>query len=292
MPARLMRVGPLLAVGEALKEGMFPGAAASPGPWVTMRGPTPGASGAGWPVGTALSPNKLPKGDALFWPGPWPGADAPNGDEEPGCAIGDPAGGCAAKGDAPGAGGAAEKGETWAGAGASEGSGIIVKGDAAVVAGAALKGLPPIPMPGAAENGVLAAEGAVVLPSEWTGAKGLMGKAEAPGREIWAAASRGPTSARGGGGPWRRGGSSMPLGVEAPASGAGDSIIMPPVAGGVIVPKGETFSGGAEADIGAGAADAPDCAAAIRRGSLDAGSGIMRGSCGETGVWKSAGHTR
>ena len=201
------------------------------GPGPTMRGPTPGTSGAGWPVGTALSPNKLPKGDPLAAPGIWPEAE-PKGEAAPG---GDIAGVVdivgAENGDAAGGmlavcSGEAEKGEAaWVGGGSTD-SGLTAKGEAAP--GAVPKGLPP--MAGLIAKGWPGERG--VPASDPAAANGLTGKAGAPGSETWGGASTEPTSARGGGGPWRRGGSSMPLGVEVPASKAGGSIIIPPAPGG------------------------------------------------------------
>ena len=73
----------------------------------------------------------------------------------------------------------------------------------------------------------------------------------------------------------------MPLGVVPCCVEA--SMVMLPTEGG-IMPKGEAGAACISVE--------PDCVAAIRRGSFDAGSGTMRGSCGEMGVWNSAGQTR
>lgn len=144
------------------------------------------------------------------------------------------------------------------------------------------KGLPAAPPPeGAAgiENGDAAAAGAVLagafpfapLNAGATAANGLIGK----------------------------GVEGEPAGVSAGGGCAaiwkGEGWAAPP-AGGRAMPKGEAGAPKPAAlplaMAGAAPFPCPSRALAMRPGSLAAGSGTVRGSCGETGVWNNAGQTR
>ncbi len=148
--ARLMRTGPLAKApeGELCEVGA--------GPKLRWAG-APGASGAGWPVGTALSPKSVPKGD------PPPS----------GCEVA--AAGVAPKGEAAGAG--AEKGDAGAGDCAAGASAFMLNGEPP--AGAVPKGFEAKPI-GAAAKGELAGTAVISAPAA---ANGVTGKAGAPGRE-------------------------------------------------------------------------------------------------------------
>lgn len=74
------------------------------------------------------------------------------------------------------------------------------------------------------------------------------------------------------------GGKDMPEFEFGGAPNAGASLVMPP--GGADIPKGEAAGIAGEFCL----SEAPGWVAAMRRGSFEAGSGIMRGSCGEIGV--------